>query len=409
MEARNAGPSGWSELQAQLREWRAAMDRRLPSWWGRGVAVLAIVIGIVLPFAFSTNSGFIDATIKALSLAVMSLGLNIVVGFAGLLDLGYVAFFALGAYSLGWFGSDFFFKAKAHVLVSGVAATETGIHLNFVLILIAAAIICAIAGTIIGLPTLRLRGDYIAIVTLAFGEIIGEVAVNGTDIHLGGGMTLTAGNLGISAVDLPYFPGVGHFDLLHLRPWYWLILGILLLVVFVNLRLRDSRLGRAWIALREDEVAAVSMGIPLVKTKLQAYAIGAAFGGMSGAFIGAYFTTVNASQFQFGFSVLILSMVIIGGIGSIWGAVVGGLLLGYINYWLLPSVLNNAPSKIGLNFQLTSVQFGIYGFLLVIVMILRPQGLIPERRRKLEMTAAIGSQDTELAEPTATQTTGVPS
>jgi branched-chain amino acid transport system permease protein len=365
------------------------------------------VFGIVLPFAFSQNSGFIDATIKAVSLAVMALGLNIVVGFAGLLDLGYVAFFALGAYSLGWFGSDFFFKAKVHVLVSGVAAVETGIHFNFLLILVAAAIICAVAGAIIGLPTLRLRGDYIAIVTLAFGEIIGEVAVNGTDIHLGGGMTLTAGNLGISAVDSPYFPGIGRFDLLHLRPWYWLILGILLLVVLVNLRLRDSRLGRAWIALREDEVAAVSMGIPLVKTKLQAYAIGAAFGGMSGAFIGAYFTTVNAGQFAFGFSVLILSMVIIGGIGSIWGAVVGGLLLGYINYWLLPDVLNNAPSKIGLNFQLTSVQFGIYGFLLVIVMILRPQGLIPERRRKLEMTAAIGGQDTELAEPTAVHTTGV--
>ncbi len=319
----------------------------------------------------------------------MALGLNIVVGFAGLLDLGYVAFYALGAYSLGWFGSDFFFKARLHVLVHGVAATETGIHLNFILILIAAAIICAIAGTIIGLPTLRLRGDYIAIVTLAFGEIIGEVAVNGTDVHLGGGMTLTAGNLGISAVDSPYFPGIGQFNLLELRPWYWLILAILFLVLFVNVRLRDSRLGRAWIALREDEVAAVSMGIPLVKTKLQAYAIGAAFGGMSGAFIGTYFTTVNAGQFAFGFSVLILSMVIIGGIGSIWGAVVGGMLLGYINYWLLPSVLNNAPSKIGLNFQLTSVQFGIYGFLLVIVMILRPQGLIPERRRKLEMTAAM--------------------
>jgi branched-chain amino acid transport system permease protein len=406
---RRGEASGWDELRAQLSEWRAAIDNLLPPWWGRGIAALAIVIGIVLPFAFSSNSGFIDATIKALSLAVMSLGLNIVVGFAGLLDLGYVAFFAFGAYSLGWFGSDFFFKAKVHVLVSGVAAVETGIHFNFLLILVAAAVICAIAGTIIGLPTLRLRGDYIAIVTLAFGEIIGEVAVNGTDIHLGGGMTLTAGNLGISAVDLPYFPGVGHFNLLHLRPWYWLILGILLLVVLVNLRLRDSRLGRAWIALREDEVAAVSMGIPLVKTKLQAYAIGAAFGGMSGAFIGAYFTTVNASQFAFGFSVLILSMVIIGGIGSIWGAVVGGILLGYINYWLLPDVLNNAPSKIGLNFQLTSVQFGIYGFLLVIVMLLRPQGLIPERRRKLEMTAAIGTQDAELAEPTAVQTTGVAS
>jgi len=409
-------PSGWSELTAQLREWRGAIEARLPApprWlggrWSRLLAVVCIVVGIVLPFGFSSDSGFIDATIKATSLAVMSLGLNIVVGFAGLLDLGYVAFYAIGAYSLGWFGSDFFFKAKVHVLVSGVAAQETGIHLNFVLILIAAALICAIAGTIIGLPTLRLRGDYIAIVTLAFGEIIGEVAVNGTDIHLGNGMTLTAGNLGISAVDLPYFPGVGHFDLLHLRPWYWLILGILLLVVFVNLRLRDSRLGRAWVALREDEVAAVSMGIPLVKTKLQAYAIGAAFGGMSGAFIGAYFTTVNASQFQFGFSVLILSMVIIGGIGSIWGAVVGGLLLGYINYWLLPSVLNDVPSKVGLNFQLTSVQFGIYGFLLVLVMILRPQGLLPERRRKLEMTAEIGAQDAELTEPTATQTTGVAS
>jgi branched-chain amino acid transport system permease protein len=409
MEERSMAPSGSGELRAQLREWRAAVDRRLPPWWGRGLAALAVVIGIVLPFAFSSNSGFIDATIKALSLAVMSLGLNIVVGFAGLLDLGYVAFFALGAYSLGWFGSDFFFKAKLHVLVSGVAATETGIHLNFILILIAAAIVCAIAGTLIGLPTLRLRGDYIAIVTLAFGEIIGEVAINGTDIHLGSGMTLTAGNLGISAVDLPYFPGIGHFNLLQLRPWYWLILVILFLVLFVNVRLRDSRLGRAWIALREDEVAAVSMGIPLVKTKLQAYAIGAAFGGMSGAFIGAYFTTVNASQFAFGFSVLILSMVIIGGIGSIWGAVVGGLLLGYINYWLLPSVLNDLPSKVGLNFQLTSVQFGIYGFLLVIVMILRPQGLIPERRRKLEMTAGIGTGETEMAEPTAMQTTGVPS
>ena len=415
-ERRVGEPSGWGELRAQLREWRAAVDSRLPTpprWlggrWSRLLAAVLIVIGIVLPFAFSQDSGFIDATIKATALAVMALGLNIVVGFAGLLDLGYVAFYALGAYSLGWFGSDFFFKAHVHVLVNGVAAIESGIHLNFLLILVAAALICAIAGTIIGLPTLRLRGDYLAIVTLAFGEIIGEVAVNGTDIHIGGGMTLTAGNLGISAVDSPYFPGIGRFNLLQLRPWYWLILGILFLVLFVNLRLRDSRLGRAWIALREDEVAAVSMGIPLVKTKLQAYAIGAAFGGMSGAFIGTYFTTVNAGQFQFGFSVLILSMIIIGGLGSIWGAVLGGLLLGYINYWLLPDVLNNAPSKIGLNFQLTSVQFGIYGFLLVLVMILRPQGLIPERRRKLEMTAEIGAQDAELGEPMATQTSGVAS
>src|SRR6202012_797706 len=139
--------------------------------------------------------------------------------------------------------------------------------------------------------------------------------------NLGGGMTLTAGNLGISAVDAPYFPGLGQFNLLNLRPWYWLIFAILLIVVGVNLRLRDSRLGRAWVALREDEVAAVSMGIPLVRTKLTAYAIGAAFGGMSGAFLGPSYTAGNASQFQFGFSIFVLAMVIIGGLGSIWGAI----------------------------------------------------------------------------------------
>ena len=286
-----------SELRAQLREWRDAVQKRLPPWWSRALAGLLIVIGIVLPFLFSSSSAFMNATIIAVAYAVMSLGLNIVVGFAGLLDLGYVAFYALGAYSLGWFGSGFFFKAQVHVLVSPVASTLPGVHLNFILILIAAALICAAAGVVIGLPTLRLRGDYIAIVTLAFGEIIATVAVNGQSVHVGGGMTLTAGNLGISAVDSPYFPGIGSFSLLNLRPWYWLIFAILLVVLFVNLRLRDSRLGRAWVALREDEVAAVSMGIPLVKTKLLAYSIGAAFGGMSGAFFGTYYTVVNAGQF----------------------------------------------------------------------------------------------------------------
>ena len=391
-----------SELRALLREWRAAAGKRLPPWSSRALAGFFIVIGIVLPFGFGSASGFMNATIISLAYAVMSLGLNIVVGFAGLLDLGYVAFYALGAYSLGWFGSGFFFKAQVHVLVSKVASTLPGVHLNFILILIAAALICAAAGAVIGLPTLRLRGDYIAIVTLAFGEIIGDVAVNGQSVHVGGGMTLTAGNLGISAVDAPYFPGIGSFGLLDLRPWYWLIFAILLVVLFVNLRLRDSRLGRAWVALREDEVAAVSMGIPLVKTKLLAYAIGAAFGGMSGAFFGTYYTEVNAGQFQFGFSIFILAMVIIGGLGSIWGAVVGGMVLGYINNYLIPDVLNTLPSKLGFNFQLTEVEFGIFGFLLVIMMVLRPQGLIPERRRRLELTAEIAPADAQLAEAPGT-------
>src|SRR6266436_3875814 len=180
-----------SELRAQLREWRAALEKRLPPWWSRALAGLLIVIGIVLPFLFSSSSAFMNATIIAVAYAVMSLGLNIVVGFAGLLDLGYVAFYALGAYSVGWFGSGFFFNAHVHVLVSNLTSS-IGIHLNFLLILVCAVIITSIAGILIGLPTLRLRGDYIAIVTLAFGEIIRVFAIKGSDIHFGKDASLTA-------------------------------------------------------------------------------------------------------------------------------------------------------------------------------------------------------------------------
>ena len=388
-----------SEFVAQVTEWREALLERLPPWWARAAVAILIVIGILLPLAFTQTSGFIDATIRALAFVVMALGLNIVVGFAGLLDLGYVAFYALGAYTIGWFASGFFLKAHVHVLTAALP-TAQGIHLNFLLVLLAAALICAVAGALIGLPTLRLRGDYIAIVTLAFGEIIGTVAINGTDIHLPGGQTLTAGNLGIPAVDLPYFPGVGKFELLNLRAWYWLIFAILLLVLFVNIRLRDSRIGRAWVALREDEVAAVSMGIPAVRTKLLAYAIGATFGGMSGAFLGAYYTTVNAGQFAFSFSIFVLAMIIVGGLGSIWGAVLGALLLSYINFYLIPDVLNSVPSSLGLDFSLTDLSFGIFGFLLVLVMVLRPQGLFPERRRTLELTQEIDRDQAMLKEPT---------
>ncbi len=386
------------ELIDALTEWREAIVRRLPPWWSRGAVLILVAIAIVLPFLFAPTSGFLNATIVAFAYVVMALGLNIVVGFAGLLDLGYVAFYALGAYAMGWFGSGFFFKAHVHLVVSQFTGTVPGIHLNFIVILVAAVAITSVSGVIIGLPTLRLRSDYIAIVTLAFGEIVRVFAVNGQSIHLGGGQSLTAGNLGIPAIDLPYFPGIGSFNLLQLRPWYWLILLIMLLVLAVNLRLRDSRLGRAWIALREDEVAAVSMGIPLVRTKLMAYAIGATFGGMSGAFLGAYFTTVNAGQFAFSFSIFVLAMIIVGGLGSIWGAVLGALLLSYVNYYLIPDVLNSLPRDLGLNFDLTQLSFGIFGFLLVLVMVLRPQGLFPERRRRLELTGEIAAEDAQLIE-----------
>jgi branched-chain amino acid transport system permease protein len=266
------------------------------------------------------------------------------------------------------------------------AASLPGIHLNFVLVVVLAVALTALFGALIGLPTLRLRGDYIAIVTLAFGEIIGRIAVNGDDISLGKA-TLTAGRQGITPIDKISLPFVGEFTSLNLRPWYFTALVLVALVLFVNFRLRDSRLGRAWVAVREDEVAASSMGVPLVKTKLLAYASGAAFGGISGAFLGSFLNTVNADQFEFSFSIFVLAMVILGGLGSVWGVVVGAVALSFINTYLIPDVLNGVPHMIGLNFDLTQLSFGIFGFLLVIMMVLRPQGLLPERRRSLELTS----------------------
>ena len=370
--------------------WRRGLQ--LPRAARLGLTAAVLVAGALLPLFVDGGGGFIDDATVALAYVVMALGLNIIVGFAGLLDLGYVAFFAIGAYTMGYFGSLFHITANhgkgIHILVSGPAANLPGIHLNFLIILVLAIIATTIAGMLIGLPTLRLRGDYIAIVTLAFGEIVGRIAINGDEIK-GFGTQLTAGRQGITPVDKIDLPFLGPFTSLELRPWYWVAFALVLIALFVNFRLRDSRLGRAWIALREDEVAAVSMGVPLVKTKLLAYGTGAAFGGVSGAFLGSYLNTVNADQFQFSFSIFVLAMVILGGLGSIWGVVVGAIALSFINNRLIPDVLNNVPAQIGLNFDLTELSFGIFGFLLVIMMVLRPEGLIPERRRQIELSSGI--------------------
>ena len=360
------------------------------------IAIALLGFGLVLPFFFEESSPFMDDAVTALAYVVMALGLNIVVGFAGLLDLGYVAFFAIGAYTIGWLASGFAFDINngegIHVGVSEFVQTLPGIHLNFLLVAVAAVITTAIAGVLIGLPTLRLRGDYIAIVTLAFGEIIRVFALNGNEIEFGG-YTLTNGAQGITPVDKIDLPFTGQFTSLNLRPWFWTALGIVALVLFVNFRLRDSRLGRAWIAVREDEVAAASMGVPLVRTKLLAYATGAAFGGISGAFLGSYLNTVNSEQFQFSFSIFVLAMIILGGLGNIWGVVLGAVVLSFANTYLIPDVLNELPAKVGLDFDLTELSFGIFGFLLVIMMVLRPEGLLPERRRKLEL-GGVGAGDT---------------
>ena len=367
------------------------------TWIARGAVVALLAWAIILPFFHDSGAGFMGDLTLALAYAVMALGLNIIVGFAGLLDAGYVAFYALGAYTSGWFMSGFFVNAGGgkgwSFLVGEPASTLPGIHINFLLVLVIAVVITTIAGMLIGLPTLRLRGDYIAIVTLAFGEIVGRIAINGDEIKFGG-EALTNGRQGITPIDKIDLPFVEPFSGLELRPWYFVALALVVLVLFVNFRLRDSRLGRAWIALREDEVAAASMGVPLVRTKLMAYGTGAAFGGIAGVFLGSYLNTVNADQFQFSLSIFILSMVILGGLGSIEGVLLGAIVLSFINFNLIPDVFNNYPQKLGLDFDLTELSFGIFGFLLVIMMVLRPEGLLPERRRQLELRAGIG--DTEL-------------
>jgi branched-chain amino acid transport system permease protein len=368
------------------------------------IAITLFVAALLLPLLFEQTAPFMDHAVTALAYVVMALGLNIVVGFAGLLDLGYVAFFAIGAYTCGWLASGFADKVNGgkgiHIGVSSFLAHQPGIHLNFLLVVVAAIVITALAGVVIGLPTLRLRGDYIAIVTLAFGEIIRVIALNGDQLKFGD-YALTNGAQGITPVDKVDLPFTGPFDSLNLRPWYWTALALVALVLFVNFRVRDSRLGRAWVAVREDEVAAASMGVPLVRTKLLAYATGAAFAGIAGAFLGSYLNTVNSDQFQFSFSIFVLSMIILGGLGNIWGVVLGAVVLSFANTYLIPDVLNNVPSKIGLNFDLTELSFGIFGFLLVIMMVLRPEGLLPERRRKLELTEGVGAGEETLYETRA--------
>jgi branched-chain amino acid transport system permease protein len=382
-------------LRARSNDLGSRVGRMLPRWaWLIFFLALALVYPQVAPDI--GGFGLLDASINSLAYIVMALGLNIVVGFAGLLDLGYVAFFAIGAFVMGWLGSSQFADINngngLHILVSEPASNLPGIHVNFLLIVILAAAFTALWGAVLGAPTLRLRGDYLAIVTLAFGEIVPRIFENSTSGLFGiGTIDFSNGRQGITPV------GYGRFNDIDLEPWYYLALALVIFVLFLNFRLRDSRLGRAWIAVREDEVAAAAMGVNLVRTKLWAYAIGAALGGMAGAFLGTYKNTVNVDQFEFGFSVFILCMVIIGGMGNIGGVVLGAIVLSMVDRYVLKE-LNGVPDSLGLNFDVTSINFGIFGFFLVVMMVLRPEGLIPNRRRKLELHHGELVEDTALYE-----------
>jgi branched-chain amino acid transport system permease protein len=374
--------------------------------WALPVVVLALIFAYpllienvpILDSLFVGRLGIdMDTAFQMAVYVMLALGLNIVVGYAGLLDLGYVAFFALGAYTLGWLGSGLFanFNWNVHFLDVGNSALP-GIHLSFWVVVPLAGLICAIAGIIIGWPTLRLRGDYLAIVTLGFGEIIPDVMRNGDSI---GGKNLTNGVRGITQLDRPGFgetvnDATGGFlpDRYsslpsELKPWYYTILIMCLLTIFVNLRLRDSKMGRAWIAVREDEIAASAMGVPLMRTKLWAYAIGGVFGGLAGSVYGSFINGIFPTSFSFQISIIVLVMVIVGGMGNVWGVIVGASLISWLNFTGLGkigSLLNDAIPGTAHDVEITRYKFGLFGFLLILMMLFRPEGLIPSARRKAE-------------------------
>jgi len=389
--------SGAKSRAPALRSSFANVRGLLPRWaWILIFLGLAIAYPYVVPNLLGGGAGddLLDASVNTLGYIIMALGLNIVVGFAGLLDLGYVAFYAIGAFVIGWLASGQFEHVHLDVLTD-VQKVLPGFHINFVIVVIIAAAFTGLWGVILGAPTLRLRGDYLAIVTLAFGEIVPRVFENWTFV--------SNGRQGITPIDRVYFPGVGELNYpIELAGIYFVGLGMVLVTLFVNIRLRDSRLGRAWIAVREDEVAAAAMGVNLVRTKLWAYAVGAAFGGFAGAFLGVYRNTVNVDQFEFGFSVFILCMIIIGGMGNVAGVILGAVALSMLDRFILPQ-LNSVPDAIWLNFDLTAVNFGIFGFFLLVMMVLRPEGFIPSSRRKLELHSGevedVAADRTGMGEP----------
>jgi branched-chain amino acid transport system permease protein len=355
----------------------------------------------------------VDTAVTMTIYIMMAIGLNIVVGYAGLLDLGYVAFYAMGAYTAAWFASPHFGESVGNVHIGsvGVNPEAAGFHVSIWVVLLLAGIFTGIIGVLIGLPTLRLRGDYLAIVTLGFGEIMPQIARNGDNLF-GTGFNLTNGAQGINPIDPPGFGAtlsawlglpedylsfnstfLGK-EIGGIEVFYWTALALLLFTVFCSVRLRDSRLGRAWIAIREDETAAAAMGVPLMRTKTWAYAAGAFFGGIAGAYYASFKGGTFPDDFFFNISVFILCMVILGGMGNVWGVIVGGGFLAYLNQEGLGNIGAEINETFGTNIDVPLYQYGIFGAILVLVMLFKPEGLIPSARRKAEFE--IGVADTPL-------------
>ncbi len=353
---------------------------RMPGWLRGGLFAIALLV--MMPVIGSFNGYYLEIATQVGIFVALALGLNIVVGLAGLLDLGYVAFFAVGAYSWAIFGSP-----QANQIFGGGFPLAPGWFYLFLGVGLLAAALC---GVILGLPVMRLRGDYLAIVTLGFGEVI-RVLANNLDKPI----NITNGPKGITPIVRPPAP----FGISYGEFFYFLVLAIVVVVLLVNRRLADSHLGRAWEAMREDELAAQAMGVPLVRAKLLAFACGASFAGVMGVVFASKQVFINPESFTFLESIGVLAMVILGGMGSIPGAVLGATVVTVLNLQVLKGLslwlneLKNAGVMVlGFNLadlptQLEPAKYErmIFGLILVLMMIFRPQGILPAQRRQREL------------------------
>jgi ABC-type branched-subunit amino acid transport system permease subunit len=368
-----------------------------------GMAIVAAVLPVlaaVPPFSsFQTQNSWIDGFTNAGVFVMLALGLNLVVGVAGLLDLGYAAFFAIGAYAYAYAASPF----GNEILGIDIAALlGDAAGLIFWPMLIIGALVAATFGILLGAPTLRLRGDYLAIVTLGFGEIVPIVFLNLDD--------LTNGTNGIGGIYRPYLPGIGSFSAVNPWPYYVTMIVIVTVVMIFCYRLAGSRLGRAWEAIREDELAAAANGINTVTTKLLAFALGASTAGIAGVFNAAKLTVVSPDQFGFVVSFTVLAMVVLGGMGNFWGVAVGAFVIYTINNVLLKT-LNQFFDTLGIpilkDIDFIGLQFLLYGIALVGMMLLRPEGLFPNSRRKRELHAEVTTPgEDEMTLPEVTEEGG---
>lgn len=344
-----------------------------------GLAITAAVLPLIVLLpplnGFGTQKDFVAGFADAGVFVLLAIGLNVVVGFAGLLDLGYAAFFAIGAYTYAYGASPF-----------------SGLDIPFWPMLLVGAIVAAMFGVLLGAPTLRLRGDYLAIVTLGFGEIVPVVFLNAD--------TYTRGTNGIGGLSQPSaygLFGLQGFGFTNPWPYFATVVAIIAIAFIFLYRLQDSRIGRAWVAIREDELAAASMGINTITTKLLAFSIGASTSGLAGVFFAAKLSIVSPDQFGFTVSFTALAMVVLGGMGNIWGVAVGAFViyeiqsqglkqLGSFVQSLHVPAFGLGPLSVDVgSINFINYQYLLYGLALVLMMLVRPEGLFPSRRRRSEL------------------------